>query len=144
MNKRFLVQQLYVCPIIVMESGILKPNLEYPTRYCVIDRKKEIAIDISTNLKYDYIEDVNNLRFKSKVYKNLKENKRVAIFPFMTFWRQDYNIDEANKIIVSLKAGKKFEDGNELLNNHEYLIYVSQEQQIKQNREKNRIKQLKK
>lgn len=142
MEERFKICEMYICPIYEKE-GLYKPDLEYPTRYCVIDNAKEIAIDIKTGLKYDYVRTMSRLYFVSQSYKKIKGNRRVAIYPLASFGNLEYDIKEAEKIIEALKNDKEFEDGNETFNNKEHLEYIRQEQLIEQNKIK-RTKKLRK
>ena len=133
MNERFKICEMYICPI-YEKDGLYKPDLEYPTRYCVIDNVKEIAIDIKTRLKYDYVRTMSRLYFVSQSYKKIKGNRRVAIYPLASFGTLEYDIKEVEKIIEALNNNEEFEDGNETFDNKEYLEYIRQEQQIEQNK----------
>ena len=139
MEERFKIAQIHICPV-YQKEGFYKPDLEYPLRYCVIDNENEIAIDIKTKLKYDYIKTMSRLYFVSQSYKKIKGNSRVAIFPLANFGPIEYDINEAEKIINELKNNKEFECGNEVFNNEEYLKYLKQEQQIEQNKTKKKTK----
>ena len=48
MEKRFRVSEMHICPVYRIGTNF-KPDLEYPTRYCVIDNEREIAIEKANN-----------------------------------------------------------------------------------------------
>ena len=126
MTKRFKVSEIHICPVYKVGEEF-KPDLEYPTRFCVIDEEKEIAIDIKTKLKYDYIKTINHAYFVDESYKKIKENNRVAIFPYALVFSVDYDIDASKKIIEQLKNNEEFIDGNEVYNNKQYLEEIKKE-----------------
>ena len=49
MQERFNVCEIHICPVYKEENGF-RPDKAYPTRYCVIDKERQIAIDIKTKL----------------------------------------------------------------------------------------------
>ena len=128
MNDRFLITGIYICPVDRVGIGFFKPNLNYPVRYCVIDNKTKIAIDIKTKLKYDYILTVNHKDFIDNSNKKIEPNKRVAIFPNFTFEYDNYDLEEVKRIIERLKNNERFADGNDALNNEQYLEYIKREE----------------
>lgn len=139
MEERFMITEIHICPIYQINE-FYKPDLEYPVRYCVIDNENEIAIDIKTKLKYDYVKTMSRLYFVSQSYKKIKGDRRVAIFPLANFGSKEYDIKEAEKIIKALKDNKEFKDGNEVFDNKQYLETIKQEQLIEQTK----IKKLRK
>lgn len=141
MEERFSVKEIYICPVERPSVGVLKPNLEYPTRYCVIDEEKEIAIDIKTKLKYDYIRTMSHLYFISQSYEKIKGDKRVAIIPFKIMNDNNYDFVEAVKIINKLKSGIEFQDGNEVYNNKQYLEYIKQEA-LEEQKKQSKVKKI--
>ena len=124
MEDRFKLEEINICPIHKIQEKFLKPDTNYPTRYCVIDEEKEIAVDIKTKLKYDYVKTISNLYFINKSYEKIKDNKRLAILPFATFFVDEKYRVEGNFIIDQLKNGVEFQDGNEVFNNEQYLEYL--------------------
>ena len=139
MPERFLITEIHICPIYQID-GFYKPDLEYPIRYCVIDTENEVAIDIKTKLKYDYVQTMSRLYFVSQSFKKIKGDRRVAIFPLADFGSKEYNIKEAEKIIKALKNNKEFKDGNDVFDNKQYLEYIKQEQLMEQNKPKKMMK----
>lgn len=127
MEERFSIKEIYICPIHKIGEKFLKPDTNYPTRYCVIDEENEIAVDIKTKLKYDYVKTISNLYFINKSYEKIKDDKRLAILPFATFFVDEEYFVEGNFIIDQLKDGVEFQDGNEVFNNEQYLEYLNQE-----------------
>ena len=131
MGERFFVKEIYICPFDRVQPGKLKPNLkDYPTRICVIDDEKEVAIDVKTGLKYDYIKTTSHLYFLSQSYEKIKEDKRVAVLPLMLINDDSYDLREVVKIINRLKRNENFQDGNEAYGNEQYLEYINQEKEI--------------
>lgn len=131
MGERFFVKEIYICPFDRVQPGKLKPNLkDYPTRICVIDDEKEVAIDVKTGLKYDYIKTTSHLYFLSQSYEKIKEDKRVAVLPLMLISDDSYDLREVVKIINRLKRNENFQDGNEAYGNEQYLEYINQEKEI--------------
>lgn len=139
MESRFEIVQIRICPIYNQGYGKLKPDLNYPNRYCVIDKEKEIAVDINMGLKYDYLRTSSNLYFMYNDANKIKGNRRVALFPIEKFGF-DYDVNSAELIIEKLKNGVEFQDGNEVFNNEQYLEYLNQEKLEKAN-EPQKVKQ---
>ena len=132
MEKRFRVSEMHICPVYRIGTNF-KPDLEYPTRYCVIDNEREIAIDIKTKLKYDYVKTMSNLYFLSQSFEKIKGNNRVAIFPYANVNFDKYDIADVSIIIEQLKKDEQFQDGNEDYNNEQYLEYLKEEKLIELN-----------
>ncbi|MBR6690551.1 MAG: hypothetical protein IKL65_04405 [Bacilli bacterium] len=132
MEKRFRVSEMHICPVYRIGTNF-KPDLEYPTRYCVIDNEREIAIDIKTKLKYDYVKTMSNLYFLSQSFEKIKGNNRVAIFPYANVNFDKYDIADVSIIIEQLKKDEQFQDGNEVYNNEQYLEYLKEEKLIELN-----------
>ena len=126
MKERFSINEIHICPVYKIGDSF-KPDMEYPTRYCVIDREQGIAIDIKTKLKYDYIETMSHLYFISQSYKRIKGENRVAILPYASVLYDDYDRVEASNIINDLKNNVEFQNGNEVYDNKSYLEYLKQE-----------------
>ena len=140
MQERFDVCEIHVCPVYKVGNSF-KPDREYPTRYCVIDKEKEIAIDIKTKLKYDYVQTMSHLYFMSQSYKKIKSDNRVAILPYATFAYGNCDMKEAKNIIEQLKNNIEFQDGNEVYDNKSYLEYLKQEvlKEMQNNKNKTKI-----
>ena len=134
MDQRFDICEIHICPVYRVGDKF-RPDREYPTRYCVIDKEKEIAIDIKTKLKYDYIQTM------SQSYKKIKGNNRVAILPYATFAYGNCDMKEAKNIIEQLKNNIEFQDGNEVYDNKSYLEYLKQEvlKEMQNNKTKTKI-----
>lgn len=144
MEERFSVKNIHICPVDIAYDRF-KPNLNFPTRFCVIDEKEEIAIDIKTKLKYDYVKTMSHLYFIGKSYEKIKRNKRVAMLPIFSFEYDEEIYNESNIIINMLKNGETFKDGNEVYDNEQYLEFIKeeyesekQEQILKQNQKQKR------
>ena len=144
MNKKFLIKEIHICPI-YKDGNNFKPDMKYPTRNCVIDEEREIAIDIKTKLKYDYIKTMSRLYFMSQSYKKIKGDNRVAIFPYSSILSTGYTENEVNEIIEKLKNNEDFPNGNDVYNNEEYLQYLEEEklnyEKTKQNINESRKKE---
>lgn len=126
MNENYSLNQIRICPIeVVKKEGkkifIIPETSEYPYRWCVIDKEKCIAIDVELELKYDYVETINNKYFLDDSYKLIEENKRVAIFPLLGYNYQDDIRYKSDEIVTKLKLGKEYKNGNEIYNNEDYL-----------------------
>ena len=132
MSKRFVVNEIHICPFERIRPGILKPNIkDYPTRVCVIDEEKQIAVDIKTGLKYDYVPTISNLYFLSQSYEKIHDDKRVAVFPLLLLGNDSFNLlNEAEDIKQKLANDYEFKDGNEVYGNEQYLEYIKQEKEI--------------
>ena len=132
MGERFFVREIHICPFDRTDIGKLKPNLaDYPARYCVIDMEKQIAIDIELKLKYDYIETVSWLHFVNQSYKKIKGDKRVAVYPYKLINDNNFDLIEAVQIMNQLKNNYEYPDGNEELNNEQYLKLIKEDIQKK-------------
>lgn len=139
MNDRFLITGIYICPVDRVGVGFFKPNLNYPVRFCVIDKKNELAIDIKTKLKYDYILTANHKDFIDHSDKKIRPNRRVAIFPNSSLGYGNYDIEAVKQIIEKLKNNERFPDGNDVLNNEKYLEYIEREESTKTNTKTKKI-----
>ena len=139
MDERFNVCEIHICPVYKVGTSF-KPDMEYPTRYCVIDKENKIAIDIKTKLKYNYIATMNHLYFLNDSSKNIKGDNRVAIFPYAPILISDYNLDEASIIIEQLKNNVDFQDGNEVYDNKSYLEILKEEVQKESQNKKKKVK----
>lgn len=135
MSRRFDITEMHICPFDRVD-GQLRPNLKYPKRYCVLDKEKEIAIDIKTKLKYIYVITSNNKEFMHEEYKKIQGNKRVAIFPLDSCDYSKIDLKGAQQIIESLRNNEEFQDGNEVFDNEKYLEYIENEQLNNQNKSK--------
>lgn len=145
MEERFIVREIHICPFDRESIGKLKPKLEeYPPRYCVIDKEKQIAIDIELKLKYDYIETISWVHFVNQSYKKIQDDRRVAIYPYKLMNEDSFDLVEAVKIINQLKNNYEYPDGNEVYNNEQYLEHINKETKEKSNvKKKNFIKRKK-
>ena len=139
MDERFNVCEIHICPVYKVGDSF-KPDREYPTRYCVVDEEREIAIDIKTKLKYDYIQTMSHLYFISQSYKKIKGDNRVAILPYASLLSDGYDRPEAISIIEQLKNNVEFQDGNEVYDNKSYLEYLKEETLKESQNNKNKIK----
>ena len=139
MDERFNVCEIHICPVYKVGDSF-KPDREYPTRYCVVDEEREIAIDIKTKLKYDYIQTMSHLYFISQSYKKIKGDNRVAILPYASLLSDGYDRPEAISIIEPLKNNVEFQDGNEVYDNKSYLEYLKEETLKESQNNKNKIK----
>ena len=139
MQERFSICEIHICPV-YKKGNSFKPDMEYPTRYCVIDKEKAIAIDIKTKLKYDYVETMSHLYFVSQSYQKIKGDNRVAMLPYASVLYNGYDALEATDIIKKLKNNIEFQDGNEVYDNKSYLEYLKQEAQKEIQKQKNKTK----
>lgn len=139
MDERFNVCEIHICPVYKVGDSF-KPDREYPTRYCVVDEEREIAIDIKTKLKYDYIQTMSHLYFISQSYKKIKGDNRVAILPYASLLSDGCDRQEAISIIEQLKNNVEFQDGNEVYDNKSYLEYLKEETLKESQNNKNKIK----
>ena len=131
MEDGFFITEMYICTFSKV-GELLKPNInEYPMRFCVLDDVSKIAIDIESGLKYDYVETMSMLYFINNSYLKIKDNKRVAVFPTKLIDIEPNIKNEAHKIIAKLKNGVEFNDGNEVLDNENYLKSVTKKQKEK-------------
>ena len=140
MDERFDILKICICPVTRVGNLKFLPDSNYPRRCCVIDNEKEIAVDIKTKLKYDYIKTASYLYFINKSYKKIKANERVAINSSNYFSMENINLDDVQKIIDVLKNGGDFQNGNEVYDNKAYLEYLKQEAQNESQNKKNKVK----
>lgn len=129
MNKseRFLVAQMFICPFVIRDDKGIVPDLNYPLRFCVIDKERKIVVDIKNKLKYDYVETISMLYFINDSLKKIRNNKRVGVFPVLPI-PIDLEINElSNDIITKLENSEDFKEGNEVLSNEEYLKSIENE-----------------
>lgn len=140
MSDRFSVNEIYICPINILSSTVITPDLEnFPTRLCVIDRYLGIAIDVEQELKYDYLETISGLYFVNSVVDKIKKNERIAILPLKLLVLDKDKKNKVEMIIERLRNGESFPDGNKILNNEEYLLIINDEKTSNKNIKKNKI-----
>ena len=136
MKERFEIKELHICSFKLQKTGV-HPELEkYPQRLCVIDNERGKAIDIKHELEYDYIETMSGLYLINSSIDKIKENKRAAIFPIITYLSMidEKDLLRAKRIITFLESGKKYADGNTVLSNEEYLKQVQKEEDNDKNK----------
>jgi len=126
MKGRFEICKINICPVYKIGYGFKVDKL-YPARYCVVDKEKEIAIDIKTKLKYDYLETNSHLYLMCESSKKINGDNRVAILPYELILYDNFDLQEAENIIEQLKSNVEFKDGNEVFDNKSYLEYLKQE-----------------
>ena len=141
MEERFIIAEMHICPVYKVGNNY-KPDMEYPTRNCIIDNEKEIAIDIKTKLKYNYIITKSHLYFLSQSAQKIKGDNRVAIFPYASILYTGYDQNEAREIITKLKNNEEFQDGNEVYGNEQYLEYIKQEKEKDVEQQLGKIKKI--
>ena len=134
-NNRYIVCWLQICPFERLNGGILKPNRDdYPYRLCVLDKKKDIVIDIKTSHKYNYIH-TSLVYFLQEEAKKIEDGKRYAINELHSsiFLVTEEDVEKTREIICELDNNIGFVDGNKVLSNEQYLEKILEE-------EKNKIK----
>ncbi|MDO4962598.1 MAG: hypothetical protein Q4E75_00635 [bacterium] len=127
-ENRFEIVCIYICPFIFVNEINVLPNFsDYPVRNCVIDKEKNIVIDIETEQQYDFLPTVSRLFVLTKFKDKIKDGKRVGVkgMPSKTFTLDE--IEKSKKIIKRLQNGEKFIDGN-LISNEDYLKLISKEE----------------
>ncbi len=124
-NKRFLIKSMYICPFDFSKENFVVQREGYPMRFCVLDTDKKIAVDILHGLKYDYLETLSGLYILSDYITQIKNGERYAAFPEQSNGPDNITFSKALDIIKKLKAGGKFENGNEVLSNDEYLNLIT-------------------
>lgn len=130
MEERFRIAETLICPFILRGDGKAAPDERYSLRLCVIDEENEIAIDIKHKLQYNYIRTKSALYMQSKAINYIKDNKRAAVFACVTLLSSISDnkvLKDSKEIIENLKNGKRYPDGNEVLNNGEYLDLITKE-----------------
>ena len=133
MDKKYRVTEVNICTFEHINNKCVRPRLnDYPhARLCVIDKQKNIAIDIYHELKYDFLETLNMTYFINGSMSKIRENKRAAIQPIITIDLTDDEVKKASMIIKKLEDGYNFIDGNDVLSNEQYLELVEKEFQEK-------------
>lgn len=126
MKNKYSIRVANICPFIFLSGINIIPDLNYPPRLCVVNEEEGFAIDIDTELKYDYLEAPSRLYINSMVDK-VKDNKRVAILSNLNYENIYSQYPKGLKIIEQLKSGRKFENGNDVYNNDQYLEYLDRE-----------------
>lgn len=137
MKNRFKVTNIFISPIYCLENGDFRRDLEYPLRACIIDTYQGIAIDIKTNLKYDYVETMSYLytSIMKDHYKKIDGQRRLAVCEVTTLSKLDVDLNEVEDIKKALESGYEFMDGNDVFSNEQYLAYLEREEQIEQQKE---------
>ena len=129
MNERFRIMEFCICTF-DKTNEFYRPNInDYPRRLCVIDNDNGLVIDIEHGLKYDYIETINGKYAINNSLSKVESGKRSAIFPIVAFNVDNRTMSKALKIVERLKKNETFLDGNDVLNNEEYLKKVIKDEQ---------------
>lgn len=126
MKNNYSIRVANICPFIFLSGINIVPDLSYPPRLCVVNEEEGFAIDIDTELKYDYLETPSRLYVGSMIDK-VKDDKRVAILSSLTYKDIYLEYRKGLNIIEQLKSGRKFENGNDIYNNEQYLEYLDKE-----------------
>jgi len=124
--KRFRVVNIHICCFDRGEKDKFKLDFnKYPTRLCVIDEEKEVAIDVETMHQYPYIKTVGMLDLLDDAQaKKVKLGQRAAVVEYidLTYYTLDSKtLIKCENIINCLKQGIDFPDGNKELTNEQYL-----------------------
>ena len=137
MNKNYIICQMYICPFIHLSGLNITPDLSYPHRACVLDLDKEEAIDIETELKYDYVSRPSRI-YDGPIVEKIKDERRVAIYSPLLEMVDEKTRHKGKKIIFALENGKEYPNGNSVLSNEEYLEKMN----LKQSSDKPKIKKI--
>lgn len=121
MEDRFFVAEMCI-GVLEKKGNFFQLNPNYLIKKCVVDEQNNIAVDMETKLKYDYIKTVNGKYFLDNSQEKIELNKKIAIFPIKFILSSSENF-YANLIIDELKNGKNFEDGNKVINTDENLKF---------------------
>lgn len=131
MNKRFIIAEALISPLIFTNRSSLIPDSNYPFRYCVVDLENLIAIDIEQELKYDYLPTESKLFLLSTMNNKIdkiKSNQRFALLS-VNLLNTDYEMHKKGiNIIQRIKNGEQFKDGNVAFSNEKYLESIIKEQ----------------
>jgi len=135
MSERFIITNVLICPVHLMEDKNLKLDKNYTLRLCVIDLERNIAVDVEHQLQYVYIKTMSGLYYKNIVLNKDINNKRAALFdcePSFGVTNKYHLLLKAYEIRKNLELGKEYPDGNKMLDNDEYLeLLNSEEEKIK-------------
>lgn len=127
-DKDYKILKMHICSF-ARKNGILTFDMKkYPERLCIFDKINKNVIDVETKHQYPYVRVLNGQCFyNTDDVKKLTPNKRVACIEYATFIYDLENdlLEECKNIIVSLKNGYVFPNGNEKLTNEEYLETIN-------------------
>ena len=137
MEERFEIIESNITNFIIIEEGVVKFDLAYPKRVCVLDREREIVVDINHKLEYDYIRFSPNNQLMKASYNKIKQNQRAAIYDIKKYLSGEEQ-KKANEIIEYLKSGGEYTNGNLVLNNEQYLERIEKDNVEKQKDKLNR------
>ena len=126
MDNRFEVVEIKITNFIILEDGLVKFDLTYPDRVCILDNEREIVVDIDHKLEYDYIKISPNNQLLKSSYNKIKQNKRAAIHSVPKYLNSTEQ-KKVNEIIEYLKEGGQYTNGNLVLNNEQYLERIAKE-----------------
>lgn len=128
-KDRFNICEVHICTFERPKDGFIKPMLNsFPTRWCVIDNKNLVAIDINLEAKYNYIPTCSGLYMLNNASRLIQENKRAAIFNYSTIYCDKKILEKGKEIIKKMNNGYEFVDGNEMFSNEEYLEILTEEE----------------
>lgn len=142
-DERFKIANTHICKFERPQEGVIKPLLYmYPTRWCVIDKQENVAIDIKLGVKYKYIPTCSGLYVLSDVSNLILEDKRGAILDYADLlWDADLK-NKAKIIIEQIKNNYQFIDGNDLYNDEEYFNYLNKEKEQEEQEQSKKQKTL--
>lgn len=142
MNEKYSINTVSICPVETINNKHKKPLVDaYPElRLCVIDNENKFAIDVIHELKYQYIDTINNRYLKDNLIYNVDDGKRIAIFPNKLMLTSDVTRKMCEDVIDKLESGYIFPDGNEVLDNRMYLELLGRERKQQKSKIKKIIK----
>lgn len=132
-NKNYEIIKTHICSL-EKRDGITSFDLnKYPERICILDKTKNIVIDIETKHQYTYLETMSMLYvLNSELLYKIKPGNRVAVVSYAWipgFELTTEQLNKCEKIINSLKQGKEYPEGNKVLTNEEYLEMVTKREE---------------
>jgi len=145
-NENFRISKIHICVFDKEKESdnFFKLNInKYPVRICVIDEKRDIAIDVETKHQYPYVRIMNmSYSTDEQGLEEVTRGKRAACVEYHLCPYLELNsqiLDKCGEVIKLLKDGFKFPEGNLELTNEEYLKLINQSK-IEENNQKNRKK----
>lgn len=124
-SERYLITKMHISKFELAGERINPNFLNSPLRICVLDRQKEIAIDVETFCSYPYVKILNmQYLFGFDKISKYGLDKRYACVEHhsMVLGNVDLEIlKRCKKVIMLLEQNFIFPDGNDELTNEEYL-----------------------
>lgn len=125
-NENYEIVIMHICKFERSDKDLILNLNKYPERLCVLDKNRNVAVDVNTAYEYPYVK-IMNMAYSI----DLDEHKRYACIEYKSSLGLKAKKEDlllCQEIINLLKQGFTFPDGNKELTNQEYLEMLKEEE----------------